>query len=121
MIAVAPALRRRLTRSPPVGVEFSPSSAPESGLVVRVPLRRREVSAQLLRRAPRTVAGRIALDTPTFLQRPRIHRVESELIEQTGDRRLGPGVVAGDGQRATILCAGWLPVGGECSGVDMVE
>ena len=90
-------------------------------LLVRVPLGRREVSAQLLRRATRTVAGRIALDAPSFLQRARIDRVEAELVEQAGDRGLGPLVVASDDQRATILLARWLPVGGERSGVDMVE
>jgi len=39
----------------------------------------------------------------------------------TGDRCLGRLVVAGDDQCATILRARWLPVGGERSGVDMVE
>ena len=86
-----------------------------------VPLSRRKVSAQLLRGAARTVAGRIALNAPSFPQWARIHRVEAELVQQTGNRGLGLLVVAGDDRSATILRAGWLPVGGERGGVDMIE
>jgi len=89
--------------------------------MARVPFGRREVSAQFHRRATRTVARRIALNPPAFLERPRIHRVEAELVEQARDGGLGPSIVAGDDQRAAVLRARRLAVGGELRGIDMVE
>src|ERR1700674_2214199 len=90
-------------------------------LTIRVPPRRCEVSAQLLCRAARTVSWSVALDAPPFFQRASVHRVEAELIEQTGDRGLRTQVVTGNHQRATILRCRRLPIGGECGRVDMVE
>src|SRR5438034_2464794 len=89
--------------------------------LVCVPLRRGKVLTQVLRRAPRAVSGSITLDTPPLPQRARIHRVEAELIEQTSDRHLGPWIVPGDDQRAAILRASRLAIGGQGRGVDMVE
>jgi hypothetical protein len=51
----------------------------------------------------------------------RIHRVEAELIEQTSHRGFGLVIVPCDDERATILRAGRLAVGGERCGVDMIE
>ena len=58
---------------------------------------------QLVSRAARTVPGSVALDAPPFLQRARVHCVETELIEQTGNRGLGALVITGNNQRPTIL------------------
>jgi hypothetical protein len=66
------------------------------GLLVRVPLGRREVCAQLLRCATWTVPGHITLNPPPLLQRTGIHGVEPELVEQARHRGLGSGVVASD-------------------------
>ena len=82
-------------------------------LLVRVPLGRRKILAQFLRRASRTVAGGITLNAPPFLQRTRVHRVEPELVEQTRNGGLGCRVVAGDDQGSTILRAGRSPVSRE--------
>ena len=121
IIAVASALRRRSTKSAPVDAELALGSAPARGYRSAYRLAAARSLRQLLRRATRTVAGRVALDAPAFLQRPRVDRVEAELVEQLGDRGLGALVVAGDDQRATILRAGRLPVGRELRGVDVVE
>ena len=90
-------------------------------LLVRVPLGRRKILAQCLRRASRTVAGGIALNAPPVLQRTRIHGVEPELVEQTCNGGLGLRVVAGDDQCPTILRAGRSSVGRKLSGADVVE
>src|SRR5208337_4637289 len=82
-------------------------------LLIRVPPGSGEVRAQLLRRAARAVARSVALDAPPFFQRACVHRVEAELIEQTCDRGLRTGVIAGDHQRATVLRPRRPPVGGE--------
>ena len=50
-------------------------------LLVLVPLRRREVFAQLLRRPTRTVAWSIALNAPALLERPHIHCVKAKLVK----------------------------------------
>src|SRR5579862_764840 len=91
------------------------------GLRTGVPSGCREIPAELLRRSTRTIAGCIALNSPSFLQRPRVDRVEAELVEQVPHRDLGVDVVAGDGQRAAILGTGRPAVGGELRGVDVVE
>jgi len=65
-------------------------------LLVRVPLGRREVCAQLLRCPTWTVPGHITLNPPPLLQRTSIHDVEPELVEQARHRGLGSGVVASD-------------------------
>src|ERR1700693_1435988 len=49
--------------------------------LVRVSLGCREVSTQFFRCPAGTVAGRIALNAPTLPQRPRIDRVETELVK----------------------------------------
>ena len=69
-------------------------SADVFGLLVSVPLGRREVCAQLLRCATWTVPGHITLNPPPLLQRTGIHDVEPELVEQTRHRGFGSGVVA---------------------------
>ena len=89
--------------------------------MVGVPLSRSEVSPQFFHRAAWTVAGRIALDAPPFLQRTSVDRVEAELVEQVRHRGLGAGVVAGDDQRPAVLRTGRLSVGGDVRGVDVVE
>ena len=45
------------------------------------------------------VARRIALNAPSFAQRPGIHGVETELVEQIGHDCLRVGIVAGNHQR----------------------
>src|SRR5881394_1140478 len=64
------------------------SSPPASPAASRVPLslcvslRRGEVLAQLVRRAARTIARRVALDAPSLLQRTRVQGFEPELVDQ---------------------------------------
>jgi hypothetical protein len=72
-------------------------------------------------RATGAAARSVALDTPTLFQWARVHRIETELIDQTGDLSFGVLIVAGDGQCSAILRASRPPVGGELTGVDMFE
>ena len=60
---------------------FSRSLIPPATLLVLVTFRRRKVLAQLLRRPTWTIARSIALNAPALPERPRIHRVEAELIK----------------------------------------
>ena len=69
----------------------------------------------------RTVAGRVALDTPAFSQRARVYRIEAELVEQMGHAGFGIFVVTSDDQRAAVLRASWLSVSSKGSGINMVE
>jgi hypothetical protein len=54
-----------------------------------IPLGRRQVPAQFLCRSARTVAGRVALDTPPLSQRACVYRIEAELVEQMGHSGFG--------------------------------
>src|ERR1700730_14073055 len=90
-------------------------------LLIRIPLGRRQVPAQFLSRSARTVAGSVALDTPSLFQRACVYRIETELVEQMGHSGFGIFVVTSDDQRAAILCARWLSVSSEGSGINMVE
>src|SRR5215204_677653 len=87
----------------------------------RVPFGCGEIQPQFVRRAARSVPGRVALDAPAFLQRPGIHGVEPELIEQMRDRGLGSLIVAGNDEGTSVRRAGGLSVRGELRGVDVVE
>ena len=60
------------------------ASEPTYRLLIRVALGRGQVLAQFVGRAPWTIAGRIALDAPAFLQWTGIDRIESELGQGTG-------------------------------------
>ena len=86
-----------------------------------IPLGRRQVPAQFLCRSARTVAGRVALDTPPLSQRSCVYRIEAELVEQMGHAGFGIFVVTSDDQRAAILRACWLSVSSKVSGINMVE
>src|SRR5688572_29532481 len=92
------------------GAALARSRTPSTGAraLFRVPLRRSEILAELLRGAARTVSWRVPLDAPPLLQWARIHDVEAELIEQLGDSGLGLVIVPGDHERAAVLRAGRL-------------
>ena len=90
-------------------------------LLMCIPLGRRQVPAQFLCRSARTIAGSVALDTPSLSQRACVYRIEAELVEQMGHSGFCIFVVTSNDQRAAILRAGWLPVGGKGSGINMVE
>ena len=75
-------------------------------LLFRVPLGCGEVFAQLFGRAAWPVARGIALDAPSLLQRSRIHGVEAELVQKSGDYYgLGVRIITCDDERAPILGA----------------
>src|SRR5437660_2245125 len=97
------------------------SRIPSGMLPVRIPLRRGEIFAQLLRRSARTVAGRVALNPPPFSQRARIHSIEPKLIDQLRHCGLSALIVAGDHQRATIRGASWLAMRSQVRRIVMVE
>jgi hypothetical protein len=59
-------------------------------------------SAKLLCVATRSVAWRITLDAPAFFERPHIHSIEPELIDQSGHRFFGILVVASNYQGPAI-------------------
>ena len=90
-------------------------------LLIRIPLGRRQVPAQFLRRSARAVAGGVALDTPPLSQRSCVYCIEAELVEQMGHSAFGIFVITSDDQRAAILCASWLSVSSKGSGINMVE
>src|SRR3954467_7926366 len=92
-----------------------------SGLSRRWPLSRREILSQRLGCTPGTIAGRVALNPPALAERPDIHGVEAELIEERSDCRLRTGVVAGNRERAPVCRAGRLAVRRQLGGVDVVE
>ena len=71
-------------------------------LLLGVSLGRRQVLAQFLCRATWTIARRIALNAPSFLQRPGVDRVEPLLVELVGHFGVGARVVAGDDQRPAV-------------------
>ena len=104
-VAIVAATPRKITRtkSAEIGTAIGGRASPA----------RRDPCAASSCSAPRTVAGRVALDAPSLLERTRIHRVEAELVEQARDRRLGGAIVAGDHQRAAILRARRRAVGRE--------
>src|SRR5215203_3672508 len=79
-------------------------------LLLGVPLCGGEILPQRLCRAARTVAGRVPLNAPAFLERARVDRVEPELIEQMRNRRFGLTVVTSDDERPAIGRARLLPV-----------
>ena len=54
-----------------------------------IPLGRRQVAAQFLRRSAPTIAGGVALDTPPLSQRACVYRIEAELVEQMGHSGFG--------------------------------
>ena len=68
-----------------------------------VPLRRRQISPQLLRIAPRAVARRITLNAPPLRERSGVNGVEPERIEELGNDRFRRGIVPSDHQGAPVL------------------
>src|SRR5262249_29494662 len=68
-----------------------------------VPCRGREVLFQFGACSTRSVAWRIALDSPTFFERPAIDSVESEFIEEMSDGSLSVRIITEDRQCAAIL------------------
>ena len=90
-------------------------------LLMCIPLGRRQVPAQFLRRSARTVAGGVALDTPPLSQRACVYRIEAKLVQQMSYRGFDIFVVTSDDQRAAILRASWLSVSSKVSGINMVE
>src|SRR6266481_5686156 len=90
-------------------------------LLIGVPPGCGEVFSQFLRGAPRTVPGRVTLDTPPFLQGAGVHRVEAELVEQLRDRGLRSRIVASYGKRTAVVRARPLSVGRELRRVNVVE
>src|SRR3954469_14140627 len=84
-------------------------------------LRRGQVCAQFLCCAPGAVAGRVTLNAPTLTERSDVDGVEAELIEQGRDLFLRGGIVASDCERSTIRRTSRLAVGGQLSGVDVIE
>ena len=93
----------------------------KTALTDAMPLGCCKVSAQFLCRSARTVAGGVALDTPSLSQRACVYRIEAELVEQMGHSGFGILVVTSDDQRAAILRASWLSVSSKVSGINMVE
>src|SRR3954466_4512275 len=80
-------------------------------LLVGVSLGCRQILAQFLCRAAWPIPRRIALNAPSFLQRPGIHDVETELVEQCRHGGLRRRIVARDRKRAPVPRSRRLPVG----------
>src|SRR5262245_35404301 len=88
---------------------------------LRITFRGLQILAQLLRRPPRTVAWRVALAPPSFLQRAGIHGVETKLVEELSHCVLCRRIIASDGERPPVLRAGRPTVRRELSGVNVIE
>src|SRR4051794_10431456 len=119
----APAARRVLPRTvrAPACTRSDRSSSRGSSPSGRGSLGCGEIAPQLLGRAARSVARRVRLNAPAFGERPRVDRIEAELIEELRHGALGRGVVARDHERPTIGCAARLAVRGELGGINVVE
>jgi hypothetical protein len=72
-------------------------------LLVRVAFCRRQIPTELLGGPARAIAGRVALDAPSFSERAGVHDVEAELINETADGRFRRLVISRDDQTIPIV------------------
>src|SRR6478609_6243629 len=80
-----------------------------------------EVVAHTLRIVIRAIDGSPRLLAPRFVQRSRIHAIESELIEEANHDRLRFRIVASHRKRDSPGCPGRLAAIEQMLGVDVVE